>query len=120
MKEHGVPPFTDEVFCPACRTVFPGAFNGFRYHAMSLTANRIFSDTRHYSALRNLESTADLGRVDHLPPRLKYDPISFAGDEDLGPPTSDTPIFADLARIVARMKELEERKSRSGLRSFGT
>ncbi|KAG9224135.1 hypothetical protein CCMSSC00406_0006803 [Pleurotus cornucopiae] len=89
--EHGVPPFTDEVFCPACRTAFP--------------------DTRHYPALRNLECTADLDRVDHLPPRLKYNPLSFVEDEDLGPPTSDSPIFADLARIEARKKELEERKA---------
>ncbi len=75
------------------------------------TSNHICSDTRHYPALRNLESAADLGRVDHLPPRLKYDPLSFVEDEDLGPPTSDSPIFADLARIEARMKELEERKA---------
>lgn len=91
VKEHGVPPFTDEVFCPACRTAFP--------------------DTRHYPALRNLECTADLDRVDHLPPRLKYNPLSFVEDEDLGPPTSDSPIFADLTRIEARKKELEERKA---------
>ncbi|KAF7431012.1 hypothetical protein PC9H_006727 [Pleurotus ostreatus] len=91
VKEHGVPPFTDEVFCPACRTVFP--------------------DTRHYPALRNLECTADLDRVDHLPPRLKYNPLSFVEDEDLGPPTSDSPIFADLARIEARKKGLEECKA---------